>query len=269
MEDEVSFWGKLKHDNIVKAFIWFEDIEKHGHNKSYLMMQFADLGQIADYDEALKTYIANPRVIDFLTRKLTEELEFVEYGADTCASMRERIARFIFSQVASGIEYLHDVALVANRDLKPDNILFTTKQGGTNCYSHDRAQITDFTTAFKLHHSTADIVKISSKQGSPGFLAPEVVTQMEYRPRPLDVWALGVCMYCFVYEKMPFWGETEPEILQVIANQDLILDDSVEVSDSFKTTLRALLNKDPDQRPTMSEARANFEWLQRPEFPSE
>ena len=61
------------------------------------MMQFADLGQIADYDESAKTYRANPRVIDFLTRKLTEEEEFMSYGADICATMRERIARFIFS----------------------------------------------------------------------------------------------------------------------------------------------------------------------------
>ena len=114
-------------------------------------------------------------MIEFLTRKLTEEEEFKDYGSD-CASMHERIARFIFSQVARGIEYLHDVALVANRDLKPDNILFTTKEGGTNIYSHDRAQITDFTTVFKLHRKTADIVKISSKQGSPGFIAPECVT---------------------------------------------------------------------------------------------
>lgn len=183
--------------------------------------------------------------------------------------MRERIARFIFSQVASGIEYLHDVACVANRDLKPDNILFTTKEGGTNCYSHDRAQITDFTTAFKWRRSETDLVKISSKQGSPGFLAPEVTTQTEYSPCPLDVWALGVCMYSFVYEKMPFWGETEPEIMHSIVHNDLVLDDSVPTSDSFKTVLRALLNKDPNQRPKIAEARRNFEWLQRDDFSSE
>lgn len=42
--NEVKFWGKLKHKNIVKAFIWFEDLENTGHDKSYLMMQFADYG---------------------------------------------------------------------------------------------------------------------------------------------------------------------------------------------------------------------------------
>lgn len=75
--------------------------------------------------------------------------------------MLERVARFIFSQVANGLEYLHYDALVANRDIKPENIMFTTKEGGTNIFSHDRAQITDFTTVFKLKAETADIVKIS------------------------------------------------------------------------------------------------------------
>jgi len=23
--DEIEFWGKLKHDNVVKVFIWYED----------------------------------------------------------------------------------------------------------------------------------------------------------------------------------------------------------------------------------------------------
>ena len=31
----------------------------------------------------------------------------------------------------------------------------------------------------------------------------------------------------------------------------------------------ALLNKNPDERPSIREAKAQFPWLQRPEFPSE
>ena len=232
-------------------------------------MQFADLGQISDWSDDRTTYVANQRVVDFLTTKLTEEEEFKDYGADICPTMKERVAMFIFSQVANGIEYLHDVAYVANRDLKPDNILFTTKAGGTNIYLPDRAQITDFTTAFKFNRKTKDIVKISSRQGSPGFLAPEIMTQTEYRPCPLDVWALGICMYAFIYETMPFWGTTESEIHQAIINNELVFPDDPPVSEQFKALMRALLTKDPSQRPTISEAKANFVWLQRPDFPSE
>ena len=40
--DEVEFWGKLKHDNIVKVFIWYEDYKTqenpNPHDRMYLMM---------------------------------------------------------------------------------------------------------------------------------------------------------------------------------------------------------------------------------------
>ena len=163
--DEVEFWGKLKHDNIVKAFIWYQDRnpdQYERHEKMYLMLQFADMGQIADVNEETMEYVANPRMVDYLSKKLTEQDEFKEFGS-FCANMHERVAMFIFQQVANGLQYLHEEAYVANRDIKPDNIMFTTKEGGTNIYSHDRAQITDFTTVFKMDKETADQVMISGE----------------------------------------------------------------------------------------------------------
>jgi serine/threonine protein kinase len=41
----------------------------------------------------------------------------------------------------------HPEIRVANRDIKPENIVFTTQAGGTNPSIRDRAQIVDFTTA--------------------------------------------------------------------------------------------------------------------------
>ena len=204
----MEFWGKLKHDNVVKVFIWHEDYSPEPHDRMYLMMQYADMGEVSSWSETEKKYVTNQRVVDHLTRKLTEDPEFAQFGAADCASMKERVARFIFTQVANGLEYLHEEALVANRDLKPENMLFTTKEGGTNIYSHDRAQITDFTTVFKLPKETADQEMISGLQGSPAFMAPECSLRPEYKPRPLDVWAFGVSLYVYMFEEMPFWGDT-------------------------------------------------------------
>ena len=49
VSDECKFWGTLKHDNVVKAFIWYEDYTKK-HDKMYLMLQFADMGDIASWN---------------------------------------------------------------------------------------------------------------------------------------------------------------------------------------------------------------------------
>lgn len=96
MIDEVEFWGKLKHDNIVKVFIWHEDYSAEPHDKMYLMMQYADMGEIASWKESENKYVANQKIIDYVTRKLTEEEEFKDFGSD-CVSMKERVARFLFT----------------------------------------------------------------------------------------------------------------------------------------------------------------------------
>ena len=60
---------------------------------------------------------------------------------------------------------------MANRDLKPENMLFTTKEGGTDNRLYDRAQITDFTTALKVPDDDAFI---TDSGGTKLFEAPEV-----------------------------------------------------------------------------------------------
>jgi len=45
--------------------------------------------------------------------------------------------------------------------------------------------------------------------------------------------------------------------------------DGKEVSEPFKEMMAGLLCKNPDERPTIREAKERYTWLQRPEFPSE
>ena len=57
MEDEIKIWGNFKHDNVIKSFIWMEDFRpKNPHDSMYLMMQFADMGEIASWKEAEHRY---------------------------------------------------------------------------------------------------------------------------------------------------------------------------------------------------------------------
>lgn len=45
------------------------------------------------------------------------------------------------------------------------------------------------------------------------FSAPEMFDESDfagvYDPQAADVWALGVCLYAFVFEEMPFKNEAE------------------------------------------------------------
>lgn len=91
--------------------------------------------------------------------------------------------------------YLHETMQFANRDIKPDNILFTTKENGTNCFLPDRAQIADFTTVVEC--KTPDF-KVNDRAGTEAFSPPECFQGKSYLPKPCDVWALGVSIYCLI-----------------------------------------------------------------------
>ena len=99
---------------------------------------------------------------------------------------------------------MHNTALVANRDLKPCNMLFATQAGGTNVKLYDRAQITDFTTAIKLPKDDTNNFFVSDRVGTKPFEAPECSLKGQYRPLPTDIWALGVSIYAMVFGIAPF-----------------------------------------------------------------
>ncbi|KAG7089173.1 hypothetical protein E1B28_010877 [Marasmius oreades] len=131
--------------------------------------------------------------------------------------------RRIMRDALLGLEYLHHQGII-HRDIKPANLIWTS--------THDRVKIADFGTAHfsyaqHLGAAAAEGVSASSfeedpvllndadlakRAGSPAFLAPEIVweyTQNPVGPRPpvtkaIDIWALGVTLYCFLFGKTPF-----------------------------------------------------------------
>lgn len=68
----------------------------------------------------------------------------------------------------------------------------------------------------------------------------------EFSGIAVDVWALGVTLFCLLYNKVPFWGETEFQIMEVIRTQELQIPppEYREVSEELMTMLKSLLQKD-------------------------
>ena len=140
--------GKFDHPNVCKTFIAFDQGEQH-EGFIYLLMQIGDLGSVCKADESSgKAVFSIPEeVAEQVEINITDPGLKQEY-APFCKTLKEKIVQFIFADVADGLRYLHHPELrVANRDIKPENIVFTTEAGGTSLNKRDRAMIVDFTTS--------------------------------------------------------------------------------------------------------------------------
>jgi serine/threonine protein kinase len=159
--------------------------------------------------------------------------------------------RFIFKGIAQGILYLHEEMNFANRDIKPDNLLFVTQKGGTNNQLEDRAQIADFTTIVECTSVVND------SHGTPAFSPPEVLNQQSaagYLPKPVDIWAMGSSIYCLWFGHLPHKNIEDAKTKPVVIPED------PEMSKELRDALERLLAWDVADRATITQV-VQLDWF--------
>lgn len=99
------------------------------------------------------------------------------------------------SDVLQGLDYLH-YNHIMHGDLKPENLLLSLD---------DVVKISDFGSCSTLHPAAT----ISSTLGTPAFMAPEMcqLPAQRFRPFVAEMWALGVCLYMFMFGRGGLWRE--------------------------------------------------------------
>ncbi|XP_019597585.2 rhodopsin kinase GRK1 [Rhinolophus sinicus] len=149
---------------------------------------------------------------------------------------REPRAIFYTAQIISGLEHLHQRAIVY-RDLKPENVLLDDE---------GNIRISDLGLAVELKEGQT---KTKGYAGTPGFMAPELLRGEEYN-FSVDYFALGVTLYEMVAARGPFRARGEK-----VENKELkqrILSEAVKYPDKFSQASRdfceVLLEKDPEKR---------------------
>ncbi|KAG0214028.1 hypothetical protein BGX31_001158 [Mortierella sp. GBA43] len=77
--------------------------------------------------------------------------------------------------------------------------------------------------------------------------------------KAIDIWALGVTLYCFVYGRCPFIADTEFELFNIIPRKQPVFPDHVPgrgyVNPEIKDLLSRLLEKDVHKRITLKEVK--------------
>ncbi|KAK9376102.1 kinase-like domain-containing protein [Lipomyces chichibuensis] len=192
---------------------------------------------------------------DASSKKIFLVFEYVELGEitwqndDGTPAMTMDYSRSIFRDVVLGLEYLHYKGII-HRDIKPANLLMT-REGVV--------KISDFGVSFISGLSGEDDeLELAKTAGTPAFFAPELCYNDPDLPRPqitnkIDIWALGVTLFCLLYGRCPFTADNEFELFNVIATDPLLFPETPNVPESAKNLLRNLLEKDPEKRMSIDE----------------
>ncbi|XP_077385846.1 MAP kinase-activated protein kinase 2-like isoform X1 [Festucalex cinctus] len=159
----------------------------------------------------------------------------------------EREASEIMRDIGSAIEYLHQMD-IAHRDVKPENLLYSTKETNASL------KLTDFGFAKEttVHNS------LQTPCYTPYYVAPEVLGPEKY-DKSCDMWSLGVIMYILLCGFPPFYSNTgqaiSPGMKQRIRLGQYKFPDPewANVSEEAKQLIIQLLKTDPNERMTIGQ----------------
>lgn len=161
----------------------------------------------------------------------------------------EEQARLYFRDVILGIEYLHYQKIV-HRDIKPSNLLLG---------DDGHVKIADFGVSNQFEGNDA---LLSGTAGTPAFMAPETLSdkRKSFSGKALDVWAMGVTLYCFVFGKCPFIDEYILALHNKIRTRPVDFPETPKIGEELRTLILRMLDKDPDTRINIPEIKMD-QWV--------
>ncbi|XP_039971826.1 MAP kinase-activated protein kinase 2 [Xiphias gladius] len=166
----------------------------------------------------------------------------------------EREASDIMKSIGGAIQFLH-ANNIAHRDVKPENLLYSTKRPNA------LLKLTDFGFA----KETTSHNSLDTPCYTPYYVAPEVLGPEKY-DKSCDMWSLGVIMYILLCGYPPFYSNhglaISPGMKKRIrmGQYEFPNPEWSDVSEDAKKLIRTLLKTEPTQRMTITEF-MNHPWI--------
>ncbi|KAF9528827.1 hypothetical protein CPB83DRAFT_300476 [Crepidotus variabilis] len=209
IEREIEVLKMLKHPNIVRLYDVIETDKYIG-----IILEYASGGELFDHILAHRY-------------------------------LKERDAAKLFSQLISGVWYIHQKKIV-HRDLKLENLLLDRNRN---------VIITDFGFANRFEHKADDLMQTSC--GSPCYAAPElVISEGLYVGSAVDIWSCGVILYAMLAGYLPFDddpanpdGDNINLLYKYIVSTPLSFPDYISME--ARDLLSTMLVPDPSRRTTL------------------
>jgi serine/threonine protein kinase len=152
----------------------------------------------------------------------------------------ENVCKHVFSQIISGILYLH-CQNIYHRDIKLENIIIDEK---------NNVKIIDF--GFGTISQSTKLLNFFC--GTPSYMPPEIVKKKDYIGSSADIWSIGILLYTLVCGSFPFRGKniykrlaiTEKELYSKISKGVYIVPETI--SNEVKSLIQKILIVNPINR---------------------
>uniref|UniRef100_A0A803PFT7 Protein kinase domain-containing protein n=1 Tax=Cannabis sativa TaxID=3483 RepID=A0A803PFT7_CANSA len=220
--NEVTIMMKLPdHPNIVKLKAFCED-----RNNFYLIMELCKGGELVDLIK-VKNYLSEAEA----------------------APVAKMIVKAIMTCHTNGIMH---------RDLKPENLLFLNNKQDSPLKLIDFG----FSAFFKPNQRFSNIV------GTLYYAAPEILSKWKCHGPEVDIWSAGVIIYIMLCGNFPFYPEfsddssydhsiTQMSCAILKGDIDFQTQPWPRISESAKSLIRQMLERDPKKRLTAQQVLGN------------
>ena len=171
--------------------------------------------------------------------------EFCPYGnlkdlLNKRKKLTELEVKYYLLQIVSALKYLRNNKVI-HRNLKLENILISDKM---------IIKLSDFHLGAKLK---SDEERRTKNLGSPNYMAPEIIEKKNGYSYEVDIWALGVIIYCLIIGKAPFDSPNIDEACEKIKIGKYFFPEDSVISDPAKDLIQNLLLLDPNKRLKLDE----------------
>mmetsp|Transcript_31837 Transcript_31837/g.47310 ORF Transcript_31837/g.47310 Transcript_31837/m.47310 type:complete len:718 (-) Transcript_31837:710-2863(-) len=213
--NEVAILQSMAHENIVQLVDFYEE---------------------KDYFFLVMDYLAGGDVFD----RIVERTVYTE-----------KDARDLCIKLLRAVKFMHQHG-VAHRDLKPQNLLLSSKEDDADI------KVADFGFARRVHTPQS----LTTRCGTPTYVAPEILKNIPH-DTAADMWSVGVIVYVLLVGYPPFMEDNQQELFRKIrsGSYDFPDEDWKNISKEAQELISGLLVVDPLQRWTASEA-IRCKWIQ-------
>lgn len=192
--------------------------------------------KLLDHPHTLKLYdvLDTSKTINLITECIGGPSLHSYIKKQSDRKLKDQEAKSIFKQIVQAVAYCHSLNIV-HRDLKLENIMLDKDKN---------VKLIDF--GFSTISGKGQMCKIFC--GTPSYMAPEIVKNVDYVGQYADVWALGVLLFAVLTGNFPFKGTSDRELFRKIESCKFVIPDTVDLN--AQNVIKRILHKAPMERPS-------------------